>query len=250
MDLDVGGDAVLIDGGAERFRNASIGGPVVATIDVAEQVELWDAFDGTLVRSIELSDGYAPEFVELSADGARALVALTADAVWRGAPVALLVDVEGGTSVELALAEGSSWREFITAAAFSPDTDTVVLGTSMGAVTAFEAASGDQVWDEGPHQGKVSTLTFAADRIVTTSADGRVWVAEGGTGTEVRSVPVEAHLVGASLTPDGGAVIAVTAGGSEIELPLDDAELLRVVQNKVTRLLTDNECAQFSHDDC
>ncbi|MDQ0373955.1 NACHT and WD repeat domain-containing protein [Cellulomonas humilata] len=250
MDLDVGGDAVLVDSGAERFRSASIGGPVVATIDDAGQVELWDALDGTSVRLLELSDGYEPEFVELSADGARALVALTADAVWRGAPVALLVDVEEGTSLELALAEGRSWREVITAAAFSADTDTVVLGTSLGAVIAFDAASGDQVWEEGPHQRKVSTLTFAADRIVTTSADGRVWVAEGDTGTEVRSVPVEAHLVGASLTPDGGAVIAVTAGGSEIELPLDDAELLRVVEDKVTRELTAKECAQFSHDVC
>ena len=106
------------------------------------------------------------------------------------------------------------------------------------------------MWAEGPHQLEVGTLTFAADHVVTTSADGRVWVADADTGTEVRSVPVEAQLVGATLTPDGAAVIAITAGGSEIELPLDDTELLSVVQEKVTRLLTDKECAQLSHDVC
>ena len=215
MDLDVGGDAVLVDSGAERFRNASIGGPVVATIDDAGQVELWDALDGTWSELLELSDGYEPEFVELSADGARALVALTADAVWRGAPVALLVDVEEGTSLELALAEGRSWREVITAAAFSPTRTLWSSAPAWARSLPSTPARGSGV-GRGSAQRKVSTLTFAADRVVTTSADGRVWVAEGGTGTEVRSVPVEAHLVGASLTPDGGAVIAVTAGGSEI----------------------------------
>ena len=164
--------------------------------------------------------------------------------------MALLVDVEAGTSVELDLAEGSSWREVITAAAFSPDTDDRGPRHQHGRGHRVRGRLGDQLWDKAPHQRQVTTLTFAADRIVTTSVDGRVWVAEGGTGTEVRSVPVEAHLVGASLTPDGGAVIAVTAGGSEIELPLDDAELLRVVQDKVTRVLTAKECAQFSHDVC
>ena len=119
--------------------------------------------------------------------------------------MALLVDVEEGRPSRLALAEGRSWREVITAAAFSArHRHRGPSAPASARVIAFDGRLGDQVWTRVRASGRSARLTFAADRIVTTSADGRVWVAEGGAGTEVRSVPVEAQPRGASLARTAG----------------------------------------------
>ena len=205
--------------------------------------------DGTSVRRIELSDGYAPEFVELSADGARALVALTADAVWRGAPVALLVDVEerdvrrarprrGQLVARGHHCRGIQCRHRRRGPRHQHGRRHAVRGRLRGSV-----------WDRAAPR-KVSTLTFAADRIVTTSVDGRVWVAEGDTGTEVRSRAGRGPPRGREPRPGrrgGGRGHGRRLGD---RAPARRRRAAARLQEKVTRVLTDKECAQFSHDVC
>ncbi|MDI6410564.1 PQQ-binding-like beta-propeller repeat protein [Streptomyces albus] len=118
---------------------------------------------------------------------------------------------DGPSLYALDAADGSErWRLATDGWVYSLQVDrgTVVTGTRGGGVQAWEAASGEKLWDltgaqadfETPEGGPV-----IADGAVYTWADGRLYVFEARTGTERWSYPV------GDAAATGGVPVRVTA---------------------------------------
>lgn len=98
----------------------------------------------------------------------------------------------------------------VTAASFSRDGRFVVTGAGDGAVQVWDSRSGTALGERLMHDARVRSVSFDADgsRVVTASYDGTVRMWDWVTGNVVWEQGRSGQLGAATLSPDGGRVIA------------------------------------------
>ena len=114
------------------------------------------------------------------------------------------------TSDGVQVAQGSG--SLPTAAAYAPDGSFVVGGFSSGALRAFSASTGAQLWTQTAHSGAVRGLAFSGDgtRVATCGMDGLLRIWRASDGAPLLSLP--AHTGGARGVDISGAGIVATGG--------------------------------------
>jgi len=164
-----GAVSLALDADGSRI---AVGGqvPVVGTSD---NLQVWDAASGTLLRSIRSGD-FTLNTVALSPDGE--LVAASGwdrvIRVWRVATGELVHTLRGHTSLVLTTA-------------FSPDGGLLASGGYDAIVRTWNVATGDMLAEARGHTAPVELVAFDPTglRVVSSSDDGtvRIWDAIDGT---------------------------------------------------------------------
>jgi WD40 repeat protein len=229
-------------------------GQTVVTGDSAGQVIRWDAATGQQIDRLYQSD-YAVSQVAVSPDGSQVLAVdqLESESQDAGRPVARLLPLPGpGKDVKLQLESRGSRPEFfrpetVTAAAFTRDGKSVVVGTSEGRLVSFDTRTGHRSWQaaEAHHDLPVVAVTTGPHgQIVSTGSDQRAVVSDS-SGRLTREVASDKDLLAAAFTPDGREVALFAEDGGLSTVPLSDAALVRMVRGKMVRDLTPEECRRY-----
>jgi WD40 repeat protein len=222
------------------------------------EVALWDPVSGSQTQEVLPPQRHGIQQLVVSRDGSRVLVTFylpsgSAEAGSEEDPVAFLAPLSGnGDSVPLRLpvpkdAEGTGRPEYVTAAAFSGDGETVDVGTSAGRIVQFDADSGAERWHIVAHHGSVLELVVDehTGQLVTSGADSRVVVVDAGEHNVVRNIASSSDLMAAMPTEDGENVALYNSGGGLGTVPLDDEQLMDIVRSKVLRSPTQDECSLY-----
>ncbi|HNP65992.1 MAG TPA: TIR domain-containing protein [Woeseiaceae bacterium] len=198
----------------------------------ASQARLWNAADGTLIRSIiDKGDCCVSEGV-VSPDGRRAAIVEGRDGV-------SVRDLESGERL-LNLGGGESFP-LIYSVAFSPDGAYVATGDSDGLVRIWDTRSGTESLTLRGHESRVGSVNFSSDGryLVTTdagpTAQALIWdVKSGQRLTSLLGHDVEEFglrgILSATFSPDSRFIVT-TAGNRTVRLwefaHPDSARLLR-----------------------
>ncbi len=249
------------------------------------RVQVWDAERGTVLT--ELTDSVEPGSVAFSPDGTK-LAAAFCDGgsparVWDiasgedvfevpTAGCARVVDLSPDgllLAVQLQDAVGnvevwdvetarrvvsiSHLPGFVGSAEFDPDGTLLLTAGADGRARVWDVESGDSVMRLEGHAGAVERAVWSPDGrwIATGDARGtvRVWAATTGA----LRLTLEGHtgmVVGLSFSPDGRRLASTEDGGIVRVWAVDLEDLVRVAKGRVTRGLTDAECAAYHFDDC
>ncbi|MGE0191117.1 MAG: PQQ-binding-like beta-propeller repeat protein [Planctomycetota bacterium] len=145
---------------------ASADGRVAATCAADDPVCIWEVATGRLLQRVPSGPRPSlPPLLALSADGTRVVVT--------SAPgEAVVFDVASGQELRRVDAAGAT----LTALAFLPDGNTVVVADDRGAITGFTGSSKKPRWQHKVHVSGIQALVVAADGglVITGGADGAV----------------------------------------------------------------------------
>ncbi|MGY1761832.1 hypothetical protein ACI79G_10505 [Geodermatophilus sp. SYSU D00779] len=225
----------------------------------------WDAGTGEQLGDVMNDPSRSISQVRVSPDGSHVLAILDGvseepSSPVKARPIALVVPLSGaGEPVELLLEEAAArevptdamW-ETVNDAAFTGDGRDVVLGTSRGRVASFDTRSGVLAWSEPVHSGAVLYVVIGpAGDVLTTGSDQQAVLTDPDTGLRTRVVPTDSDLVAATFMPGGRHVALFDTGGDRSTLPLQDDDLLDLVESKVTQDLSEADCTFYGLDpDC
>ncbi|KAI0099980.1 WD40-repeat-containing domain protein [Nemania sp. FL0031] len=185
-------------------------GRVVASSSSVETVVLWDVATGkrqhvlkcrSYVRSIAFSpDGrllasHSSETIQVWVTATGKKQRTIKDALWLSRMIAFSPDgrlLASGDSVwDVATGEKQhnlegSDRFWTTAAAFSPDGRSIVLGSEEGIVLVWDIATGKKLREFKGHAGSVKDIKFSPDGrlVVSRSKDNTIRLWDAVTGTE------------------------------------------------------------------
>ena len=139
-------------------------------------------------------------------------------------------------------------RGFAGDVAISPDGQTVAVATQTGAVQIWDVASETLERRLEGHSGLVITGRFSPDgsRLATGGADGtaRIWNISNWEQTRI-FMGHEGEVLDVAFSPDGKTLATAGADGT-IQLRVLDADtLIATARARVTRSLTDAECATY-----
>ena len=271
---------------ATHIVEQSADGSTVATAGVRDttapledwrgQVDVWEAGGGELRHTIA---GFGTTLwdLALSRDGT-VVVAAVADGLVRA------VDTHTGEEVFSYTHDAGP----VYHVAFTPDDERLIVG-AQDAGLLLDATTGEKLHDlEGVGRSIIATAVVGDDRLVAGDLSGvvRLWdLDDGGVIRTVIPADLGGHLVAASedtlvvadldglrvrdldtgarrfevdheerlyqvlLDPDGRYLVAVV--GSTVHLHvLDVDDLLDLARDRVTRALTDDECAEFLDGPC
>jgi WD40 repeat protein len=238
------------------FEDAALtpDGQAVITGDSAHRVIRWNVATGQQM-DVLFRSGYTISQVAVSPDGSQVLAVdrLETESQDARKPVARLLPMSGpGKGVKLQLEPRVSRPEFfrpetITAAAFTPDGKSVVVGTSEGRLVSFDTRTGRRSWQaaEAHHDLPVVAVTTGPrGQILSTGSDQRVVVSDSSLHA-TREVASDKDLLAAAFTPNGQEVTLFAKDGGLSTVPLDDAGLVRMARAKVVRDLTPEECQRY-----
>ncbi len=235
------GQALLILVGHEaaiRGLAFSPDGTKIATASSDTTARVWDAATGQELLSL----GQGPlNGVAFSPDGTK--LATTSDDV-----TASVWDVETGQEL-LELQHG----DWVIGVAFSPDGAKLVTTSQDKLARMWDAANGNWLFSLSGHSAALAGVAFSPDgsRIVTTSADRTVKLWEAAAGQELFTLFGHTDRVrGVAISPDGTR-LATSGDDGTVRLyvaPLE--ELISLARSRVTRSLTEDECARYSLDPC
>jgi WD40 repeat protein len=161
--------------GTARF---SPDGRALATINVAERIELWDVASGNRIRRL-------------------CCVALCGDLAF--SPDGSVLASGGHWPRLWNLATGREIRRLVEtrdpafgAIAFSPDGRTLATGSQDGTARLWEAASGRQLRSAAPRQDYVESVAFHPGRALLAYGvrKGPVWLWDTAAGSEEQISPV------------------------------------------------------------
>jgi WD40 repeat protein len=219
-------------------RRAAAGG------DVGFAVSVWDLDTGSVVATLGPfgepgSGGVAGAAIH--PDGS-----MVAVRIMGREPRVVVMELDGSVVAEFPFEPPSTSSGHI---AFSPDGSLLAAGGNRLAV--FDTTSWAVTWEGDAHDGGVFHLDVSPDggSIVTTGSDGfvRLWDARDGTLLEV--VPMAEDWAKAVAFTDDRHIVVGTLGGLVAGLTLDVDELVQLGRSRVTRSLTDQECATYLHLD-
>ncbi len=207
------------------------------------------ATDGTLVADasgrsrfwLQESPGFHAIGAAMSADGTRVATARAP----RGANInkwgVTIWDATTGVAMLTVDEHGQSL-------AFSPDGSVLAVADPFGPAVLLEASTGRRLAVLTGHLGGVASLAYSPDgsRLATGGYDGTVRVWDTSTGTSLLVVPAhEGAVWSVEFSPD--ASMLASAGDDALvrvwAMAVDD--LLGIASDRVTRSLTDDECAQY-----
>jgi WD40 repeat protein len=141
-------------------------GRTLASRTAGGTVRLWDASDGSLIRTLE--GNYPINIVAFSPDG-RTLASGCDDGMVRQ------WDVSSGSLVRALEASSSD----VESVAFSPDGRSLAAGADDGNVTQWDASTGSVIRIVGGHSNDIESIAFSPDGrfLVSGSDDGtiRLW---------------------------------------------------------------------------
>ncbi len=137
------------------------------------------------------------------------------------------------------------------AALFDPTSDRVAaIGELEGTATVWDASTGEEVTQLPQSDALLYDVDFSADgrQLATAGADGTIRLWDADTGEELlvlrgHDVPMRSVVFG----PDGTRLAAVDYDGVVRVWALDLDDLVAIASERVTRTLTDEECAQYLH---
>ncbi len=107
-------------------------------------------------------------------------------------------------------------QDGLSAAVFSPDGQTVAMGSVEGTVRLWDVLKGQVLWTAPGHTRRVHAVAFSKDgkKLVTASQDrtARIWdVASGKPGAEL--VGHKARVLSVAFSPDGRRVVTASEDG-------------------------------------
>ena len=118
----------------------------------------------------------------------------------------------------------------VTAARFTDDGESVVLGDAAGSVSLRKIADGQVAWNFGAHSGPVSQLALLADgQIATTGPDGvvKLWqVSAIGSATRL---PVKSTITAALAVGEGSSLLTGSSDGQVTVMNLQGGKELKGV---------------------
>ena len=141
---------------------------------------------------------------------------------------------------------------YIQDIAVTPDGRAASVGAD-GTARIWDLDTGRQLRVLRGHAGPVEGVTFSPDgsRLATAGDDGTVRLWDASTGREV--LVLEGHeLIAHAVSFDpGGRLLATSAADGTVAvhiLPVD--ELRDLARRRVSRTLTQDECARYLHTTC
>jgi WD40 repeat protein len=149
--------------------------------------------------------------------------------------------------------------------AFSPDGTRLATGAFSGMTKVWRISERSDTGETGTvgleelftligHTTGVYGVAFSPDdtRLVTASEDGAANVWDANNGQELITLSVQPQgLLDVAITPDGKYLATAGRDGAVRLFVLDTDELIALVQSRVTRSLTDEECQRYLHlDSC
>jgi WD40 repeat protein len=138
----------------------------------------------------------------------------------------------------------------VRAVAFRPDGASIVTGGEDGLVKLWDSASGRESLSLAGHSARLSSVHFSPDglHLVTASGDKTAKVWDPTSGEELLSFSGDtAALVDAIISPDGKLLATASTDGFVRLYTLDVRQLVSLAHKRVTRSLTDEECAKYLH---
>lgn len=211
-------------------------GERLATASVDYSVQVWEAATGR--RLLTVQDLSPVTAVAFSPDGARLAMGnysgLTT--LWRAATGEKLLSLSGHTNS-------------VTDLAFSPDGARLATASSDGTARVWEASTGQYLLTLHGHAGAVYGVAFSPDgaRLATAGADGTAGVWDAATGQRLLTLAGDgAAFYKVAFSPDGRRLIVNGAAGLRV-FALDVDELAALIQARLTRSWTYEECRNYLH---
>jgi WD40 repeat protein/transcriptional regulator with XRE-family HTH domain len=142
----------------------------------------------------------------------------------------------------------------VYAVAVHPDGELLVMADQDGTLTLWNISTGEKIRRFFGHAGLVFRLAFNQDgsRLASASFDRLAKVWDTYTGEELFSLYGNpANVFGVDFSPDGTNLITAGADGSLRTYINDKQALKQLSQERLTRVLTTQECQDFLHlEDC
>lgn len=181
--------------------DASLGSGTLATLGSDQQMQVWSRGGEPTARVIEdhAKGAYA---LAASPDGTRIA---TGDG--NGSVRVFSASTGERELGPIRLHEGKVWG-----LAFSEDGGRLASGGEDGDVQLIDAETGEQFASPPPSRNGITSLLFAADRLLAGGADGMVGIWEGET-LERELGPHGAGVTAMALSPDGVLAVADRQGG-------------------------------------
>ena len=215
-------------------------GKVIATGSWDGTLRTWDARTGAEIGAAEVgAETYGLSY----SPGGEALVA--------GIGIEPEIHVWDARSLE-PLRQLEGHEGYIQDIAVTPDGRAASVGAD-GTARIWDLDTGRQLRVLRGHAGPVEGVTFSPDgsRLATAGDDGTVRLWDASTGREV--LVLEGHeLIAHAVSFDpGGRLLATSAADGTVAvhiLPVD--ELRDLARRRVSRTLTQDECARYLHTTC
>jgi WD40 repeat protein/transcriptional regulator with XRE-family HTH domain len=134
--------------------------------------------------------------------------------------------------------------------ALSLDGATLALGDQDGGILIYEVSSGERLHKLSGHAGLLLRMAFYAggSLLASTGFDRLAKVWDVASGEELFSLyGNSSNVFGVAFSPDGSQLATAGADGTVRTYALSLDEVRALAEARLTRSLTDAECAQFLH---
>jgi WD40 repeat protein len=129
-------------------------------------------------------------------------------------PQAHLLDLD---SVQATRRVGNETGLDVTAIAFGPSGNMLLIGTLEGALSAWDMDTGAQLWVGSGHDARINDIAVERERdwVATASDDGtvRTWDMREGDELSALALSTPSPLVDVAYSPDGGIIAAAGLDG-------------------------------------
>ena len=207
---------------------------------------------GRTVSELNVPDGYVESSV-FSSDSTRLFMAIEALGPYH--PRASRVQiVDWRTRTTIRTVPGEAWD--IAAGPIDVFATSSNPGAAAQTVTIWNAETGQQQVQLVGHTGTIQALAFSMDgaTVATAGDDGIVRVWDASTGSQLLALVGQSQGLtnSVSFSSDSTRLASAGADGVVRIWALDDSELLDIADERITRVLSSDECARFiPHDrDC
>jgi len=222
--------AAVFSSDGRQVITGNQGFPLRLVGDQSNTVRVWDAQNGTQVRSFR-PYGSSAVSVAISSDGKQVLVGAEGDGISLDDGIAQLWDFETGSQLRMLEGQGILSVECV---ALSADGHLLLIGGDDGAARLWDASSGGEVQRFQHDPGSVTAVAMSADgrTVLTGGNDGTVRLWDAQTGKELqRLIGNAGSVVSVALSPDGRSILT---GSCDSTARLWDAttgkEVRRLVQ--------------------
>jgi WD40 repeat protein len=205
--------------------------------------QVWDVASGALVFEVP-SDGCG-QAVDLG-PGGRLLSVQIADTVDN----VQVWDIDTG---QRTIPSISHLPNFLGSAELSPDGDRLLTAGGDGRARVWDVDSGESSLRLEGHAGAVERAVWSPDggTIATGDAAGAVRLWNATTGDLKLSLRGHtAMVVGLSYSPDGRRLASTDGDGTVRVWANDIDDLIQLASDRLTRGLTEAECASYHFDEC
>jgi DNA-binding SARP family transcriptional activator/WD40 repeat protein len=134
--------------------------------------------------------------------------------------------------------------------AFSPDSQILAVGNSIGQVFLDDADSGSSIAVLDTGAASVATLAFSPDGSLLATADeiGEVRIWDLGSRRLVASIPGHpGEIVRLGFSPDGSRVAVASDDGTVLLHLVDLNDQIALARDRLRRDFTDEECRSYLH---